>query len=122
MHVAKAQKISQNTGRPKASDYDPQTRELILSAANLYRALLATQGAFPTSSEELDLVKKAWKRVNDENELTSVELTPDIMRIVSFFFFPSLLPVAQQLLTHFRGQGTKLSGPWRGEKQNSKSC
>jgi hypothetical protein len=95
VHIAKAQKITQNTGQPKAGDYDPPSRELILSAANTYRVLLATQGAFPMSSEELELVKKAWKRVNDDGETTPMALTPDITRIVSFFIvFLSLFPVA----------------------------
>jgi hypothetical protein len=85
VHGAKAQKISQNAGRPKAADYEVAAREVILSAANTYRALLVTQGAFPTSSEELELVKKAWKKVNDESEMNPIALTPDIVRIVSFF-------------------------------------
>jgi hypothetical protein len=90
-HVSKAQKISPNTGRPKAADYESAAKEVILSAANLYRVLLVSQIAFPTSSEELDLVKSAWKRANEDNE-TEIELTPDILRIVSFFswLFPPL--------------------------------
>jgi hypothetical protein len=84
-HVSKAQKISQSSGRPKAADYKSSTKEVILSAANTYRVLLASENPFPTSSEELALVKRAWKRVNVESE-TDIELTPDIVRIVSFFF------------------------------------
>ena len=68
MHIAKAQKISTNAGRLKATDYDDVTRELILSAANTYCALLVSQGAFLTSLEELELVKRACKRVNDNSE------------------------------------------------------
>jgi hypothetical protein len=85
VHVAKAQKVSANAGRPKAGDYESSAKEVILSAANTYRALLVSQGAFPTSLEELDLVKKAWKRVNDVSEMDPpMGLTPDIVRIVSF--------------------------------------
>ena len=87
VRVSKAQKITSNTGRPKAADYEAAAREVILSAANTYRALLVTQGAFPTSSEELELVKKAWKRVNDDSEMDAMSLTPDIVRIVSAFKF-----------------------------------
>lgn len=96
MHVAKAQKISTNAGRPKAADYDDVARELILSAANTYRALLVSQGAFPTSSEELELVKRAWKRVNDDSEKNPMGLTPDIVRIVSNLFFRSLFFALKQ--------------------------
>jgi hypothetical protein len=87
--AAKAQKINTNAGRPKAADYDDVAKELILSAANTYRALLVSQGAFPTSSEELELVKGAWKRVNDNSEMSPMALTPDIVRIVSRFLFQS---------------------------------
>jgi Domain of unknown function (DUF6532) len=89
VHVAKAQRTSKLTSRPKAADYDIADREIILSAANTYRALLASQGAFPMSSEELELVKKAWKRALDENEIKVMALTPDIVRIVSNFLIPS---------------------------------
>jgi hypothetical protein len=101
VHVAKAQKTSTNTGRPKAADYEDAAKEVILSAANTYRALIATQGAFlllsstywvfiatqgafPSSSEELELVKRSWKMVNDDSGMSQMGLTPDIVRIVSF--------------------------------------
>jgi hypothetical protein len=85
VHVAKARETSTNAGRPKAADYEVAAREVILSAANTYRALLASKGAFPTSSEELDLVKQSWKRVNDDSGMSPMALTPDIVRIVSYF-------------------------------------
>jgi hypothetical protein len=84
VHASKAQKISTNSGRPKAADYESSAKELILAAANMYRALLVSQKAFPTSSEELELVKRSWKRVNDDSEMDPMDLTPDIVRIVSF--------------------------------------
>lgn len=87
VQISKAQKVSANSGRPKAADYESSAKEVILAAANMYRAILASQNAFPTSSEELELVKQAWKRVNDDSKLDPMELTPDIVRIVSF---PSL--------------------------------
>ena len=59
--------------------------------ANIYRALLATQGGFPTSSEELELVKRSWKRALDEIEMNPIALTPDIVRIVSFSLSVSFL-------------------------------
>lgn len=78
------------------ADYDDVTRELILSAANTYHALLVYQGAFPTSLEELELVKRAWKRVNDDSEKNLMALTPDIVRIVSNLFFCSLFFALKQ--------------------------
>ena len=86
VHVSKAPKASKHAGRPKAADYEVAAREVILSAANIYRAFLASQGAFPTSSEELELVKRSWKRAHDDCEMNPImALTPDIVRIVSFF-------------------------------------
>ena len=87
VHIFKAQKITSNIGCPKAADYEAAAREVILSAANTYHALLATQGAFPTSSEEFMLVKMAWNMVNDDREMDPLSLTPDIVRIVNTFFF-----------------------------------
>lgn len=86
--VHKAQKISANSGCPKAADYESSTKEVILSAANTYWVLLVSQSAFPTSSEELDLVKSAWKRANVDSEI-EIELTLDIVRIVSLSLFLS---------------------------------
>ena len=74
--VYKAQKINQNAGHPKAGDYEVAAREVILSAANYYRALLTSQGAFPTSLEELELVKRSWKRANEDTEMNPIALTP----------------------------------------------
>ena len=85
--VYKAQKINQNAGRLKAGDYEVAARKVILSAANYYHALLTSQDAFPTSSslEEPELVKRSWKRANDDTEMNLIALTPDIVRIVSSF-------------------------------------
>ena len=86
VQVAKAQKVTSNSGRPKAGDYDPATKEVILAVANTYRALLVSHGAFPTSSEDLDLVKRSWLRVNEDGEIDPpMDLTLDFVRIVSHF-------------------------------------
>ena len=62
-------------------------KEQVLTAANIYRALLSSQGPFPTSSEELKLIKKSWKlaNLNTETEGTPLTLTPSIVTIVSIF-------------------------------------
>lgn len=85
VHVSKAPKLQKRNARPKAGDYDDLGKELVLAAANRYRALLASQGAFPTSSMELKLVKKSWKLVDTENGGNSLALTPSIVSIVSKF-------------------------------------
>ena len=48
----KALKIQKKTARPKAGDYDEFGKDLVLTAANRYRALLASQGAFPNPSTD----------------------------------------------------------------------
>jgi hypothetical protein len=112
VRVSKAQKITSNTGRPKAADYEAAAREVILSAANTYRALLVTQGAFPTSSEELELVKKSWKRVNDDSEMDAMSLTPDIVRIVSAFKYILLFrtPFFLTLTFKIKARGSQARG------------
>jgi hypothetical protein len=112
--VSKAQKINQNAGRPKAGDYEVAAREVILSAANYYRALLTSQGAFPTSSEELELVKRSWKRANDDSEMIPIALTPDIVRIVSNFYSLHvsfwLLPLLTQFHLKVKARGSQVRG------------
>ena len=84
--VSKAPKQQKKSCRPKASDYDDFGKELVLTAANKYRALLASQGAFPMTSIELYLIKKAWKLANAESGVKATKLTPSIVTIVSEFF------------------------------------
>jgi hypothetical protein len=69
VHVSKTPKIERKNGRPKAGDYDDSGKELVLAAANIYRALLVSQDAFPNNSTEVRLVKKAWKQMNAESGL-----------------------------------------------------
>ena len=77
-HISKAQKTSKKTSRPKAGDYDEIGKELDLAAANLYRALLTSQGAFPNPSKEIEL-----KLANSESGVNPLALTPYIVIIVS---------------------------------------
>ena len=66
LQLAKAQKVSEGGGRPKASDYDEVSKEVILRATAIYRCLVSTRNAFPTPSEEADMIKIAWNRANEE--------------------------------------------------------
>ena len=84
--VNKAPKLQIKSSRPKASDYDEFGKELVLSAANKYRALLASQGAFPNASRELKLIKKAWNMANAECGVKASDLTPSIVTIVGGFY------------------------------------
>jgi hypothetical protein len=85
VHISKIPKIERKTVRPKASDFDDIGKELVLASANRYRALLASQDAFPNPSKELKLVKKSWKLANAESGMKSLSLTPSIVKIVSNF-------------------------------------
>jgi hypothetical protein len=78
--------MEKKTARPKAGDYDDFGKEMVLAAANIYRALLASKGAFPDHSTELKLIKKSWKLVNTERGLEPSALTPSIVTIVSQFY------------------------------------
>jgi hypothetical protein len=109
--VAKAQKTSKHAGRPKAADYEVAAKEVILSAANTYRAFLASQGGFPTSSEELELVKRSWKRAHDDSEMDQMmALTPDIVRIVSFSIRVSFKFLALTVNIKVKARGSQVRG------------
>ena len=82
----KLRKLKKKNGRPKAGDFNEADKELVLAAANIYRALLASQDAFPNTSMEVRLVKKAWKQLNAESGLKSWTITPTMVTIVSFSF------------------------------------
>ena len=84
--VHKALKINETSGRPKARDYDDVAKEIILQAATIYRCLLGTNNGFPELAAETDLVKLAWDNANKESGIQSLELTPDIAKIVSLSF------------------------------------
>jgi hypothetical protein len=49
---------------------------------------VSTSNAFPTPSEEGELIKSAWKRANDEtSQDIPIALTPAIAKVVGFIFF-----------------------------------
>ena len=86
VHVSKVPKIQKKTARPKAGDYDDLGKEMVLAAANIYRALLASQAPFPNTALELKLIKKSWRLVNAESGMKEqLALTPSIVTIVSEF-------------------------------------
>ena len=78
--VSKAPNLEKKSTWPKAGDYDEFGKELVLTAANQYHALLASQGAFPNHSMELKLIKKAWKMVNTESGVKPLDLTPSMVK------------------------------------------
>ena len=88
LQLAKAQKVSEGGGRPKASDYDEVSKEVILRATAIYRCLVSTRNAFPTPSEEADMIKIAWNRANEEtSQQVPIALTPPIAKVVSPFLY-----------------------------------
>ena len=56
----------EGSGRPKASDYDEVTKEIILTATGIYHCLVSMSNAFPTPLEEVQLIKLAWDCENVE--------------------------------------------------------
>ena len=84
--TGKAQKVSEQGGRPKASDYDDVAKEVILRAMAVYRCLVSTTNAFSTPAEEGDLIKLAWSRANEEtSQDVPIALTLVIAKLVSLF-------------------------------------
>ncbi|THH07052.1 hypothetical protein EW146_g9434 [Bondarzewia mesenterica] len=78
----KAQKITENGGRPKASDYDDVAKEVILTATGIYRCLISTLNAFPTPSEEAQFIRIAWDRANEETaQKVPIFLSPVIAKV-----------------------------------------
>ncbi|KAG6904232.1 hypothetical protein DXG01_011598, partial [Tephrocybe rancida] len=81
--TTKATKITNNTGRPKALDYDDVSKEVILAAANVYRCLISTVNGFPDSRTEIDFVRQAWQRANKDAGIEPpIDMTPDIGKII----------------------------------------
>jgi hypothetical protein len=95
--VHKALKINDKSGRPKARDYDDVVKEVILQAATIYRCLLSTNNGFPELAAETELVKLAWDNANKKSKMRSLELTPDIAKIVSHFHFCHFLQQLPQI-------------------------
>lgn len=90
LQLVKAQKVSEGGSRPKASDYDDVSKEVILRATAIYRCLVSTCNAFPTPSEETELIKGAWNRANEEtSQEVPIALTPVIAKVVSVFLYYS---------------------------------
>ncbi|KAG6838416.1 hypothetical protein C0991_011765, partial [Blastosporella zonata] len=78
-----ARKINENSRRPKAADYDDVSKDIILTAATIYRCLISTVNAFPDSAKELEMVKVAWVRANKDSDMVPpLALTPDIGKII----------------------------------------
>jgi hypothetical protein len=107
--LVKAQKVSEGSGRPKASDYDDVAKEVILCATAIYRCLVSTSNAFLTLSEEADLIKIAWSRANEETaQEIPMALTPGIAKVVSvliyflMFFFLALHYLLRSLLVEVK--------------------
>ena len=78
-----------------------------MTAANIYRVLLASRGPFPNTATEVKLIKKAWKLMNDESGLKARPLTPSIITIVSnsttdYFFLLTF--------TQIKARGSQLRG------------
>ena len=86
--LVKAQKVSERGGRPKASDYDDVAKEVILCATAIYRCLVSTSNAFPTPSEEGEMIRDAWNCANAEtSQEVPIALTPVIAKVVRVILY-----------------------------------
>ena len=112
---ARPQRFQKKTAHPKARDYDEFGKELVLAAANIYCALLASRGMFLNPSKELKLIKKAWKLVNTESGVKPLALTPSIVMIVSKFLSYQFI-----LLLFFCSSRLKLEAPNFGARRKQK--
>ena len=67
---------------------------------------MSTSNAFPTPSEEQELIKYAWNRANEETlQEVPIALTPVIAKVVSvFLYYCSILFVAFFLSLDFSMQ------------------
>ena len=106
VHVSKAPKTERRHGRPKAGDFNDVDKELVLAAANIYRALLASQDAFPNTSMEVMLVKKAWKQMNAESGLKSRKITPSMVTFIYILIYVTIM--VPRLRLEARNFGVKL--------------
>lgn len=88
-YVAKVQKIHESQGRPKAKDFDDTTQEVLTKAITYYRCLISSMNAFPDHHTELNFVKLSWRMACEDLE-TRLQMTPDIVKIVSDQFFLEL--------------------------------
>jgi hypothetical protein len=82
-HVSKTPKLEKKSTRPKAGDFNTSDKELVLVASNIYRVLLASRGPFPNTATEVKLIKKAWKKMNQESGLKALDINSTIITIVS---------------------------------------
>jgi hypothetical protein len=112
LQFVKAQKVSEEGGCPKASDYDDIAKEVILCATAIYRCLVSTSNAFLTPSEKGELIKSGWKRANDEtSQDIPIALTPAIAKVVGFISIYSKKDFLA-ILFRFRLEVVKSEASW----------
>ena len=118
--VHKAQKINERSGWLKAHDYDDVGKEVILQAATIYHCLLSTENGFPELVAETELVKLAWEDANKESGVPPLALTPDIAKIVSYWFcFNHVYCLNHSYLSD---QGPWITNLWWSQGENKIIC
>ena len=86
--MVKAQKVSERGSCPKASNYDDVAKEVILCATATYQCLVSTSNAFPTLSEEGEMIRDAWNCANEEmSQEVPIALTPVIAKVVHVILY-----------------------------------
>ena len=112
--TAKAQKLYESQGRPKAKDYDNVTQEILGVAIPIYRCLVCTRAPFPDHTKELEFVKIAWRKACEQVEVR-LEMTPELIRMV----YLCIIWLSRQLLMYLTDNLPWISCPRRTQIQVS---
>lgn len=79
-------RIQEKKGRPKASDFDDTSQQLINLANSYYRALIATNDPFPDTARELEFLHLSWAYATTAagfDPITAPAISPDVASVVS---------------------------------------
>lgn len=80
---------SGSRNRPKVTDFDSYTKDLLEDAISYYRADINTRNAFPERLDDRDMATSAFvKACSDRN--VKVELEPEHMKIVRILLSKNL--------------------------------
>ncbi|KAJ7760107.1 hypothetical protein DFH07DRAFT_717517, partial [Mycena maculata] len=75
-------KTSTSSNRPRAKDFDDETKEYITTAIDFFRCYASTEKPFPDHIEEGGMVRRAWRAAEDVIGPKQV-LTPAIAKLIS---------------------------------------
>ncbi|KAI0361040.1 hypothetical protein OH77DRAFT_1516069 [Trametes cingulata] len=77
-----AQRTKELNGKPKASDYDSVTQEVLALAIQYYKGRLSFEDAFPTKMAELRWAKHAWSKARVELEV-DLQYNAELIKMIT---------------------------------------